>query len=112
MATPPVPSIGMILGDLASRRIRANSTGGMLIRTWNASAITTSSAGGIGGFIETIFNGAVRFGNFLISVLSSAISCSFTKLWGWIVGGVQYIYNFDWQMSDTAIDKQIEGLWN
>jgi hypothetical protein len=25
---------------------------------------------------------------------------------------VQFIYNFDWQMSDTAIDKQIEGLWN
>jgi hypothetical protein len=99
----------MVLRDLASRRIRANSTGGALIRTWSASAITTSGSGGI---IETIFNGAIRFGNFLISAISSAISFSFTKLWGWIVGGVQFIYNFDWQMSDTAIDKQIEGLWN
>ena len=106
---PPVPRIGMILRDLASRRIRANSTGGSLIRTWNASAIVTTNNG---GFIETIVNGAVRFGNFLISAISSAISFSFTKLWSWIVGGVQFIYNFDWNISDTAIDKQIEGLWN
>jgi hypothetical protein len=110
MATAaPVPKIGMILKDLASRKIRSSSTGGQLIRTWNASAVTTTSNG---GFIETVINGAVRFGNFLISAISSAISFSFTKLWGWIVGGVQFIYNFDWQMSDTAIDKQVEGLWN
>jgi len=107
--TAPVPRIGMVLKDLASRRIRANSTGGLLIRTWSASAITTTSNGGL---LDTIFNGAVRFGNFLISAISSAISFSFTKLWGWIVGGIQFIYNFDWNMSDTAIDKQIEGLWN
>lgn len=109
MTTATPPPIGMVLRDLASRRIRANSTGGMLIRTWSASAIQAS---GSGGLLETIFNGAVRFGNFLISAISSAISFSFTKLWSWIVGGVQFIYNFDWQMSDTAIDKQVEGLWN
>jgi hypothetical protein len=99
----------MVLRNLGSRRIRANATSGNLIRTWSASAITTTSSGGI---VQTIFNGAVRFGNFLISAISSAISFSFTKLWGWVVGGVQFIYNFDWQMSDTAIDKQVEGLWN
>jgi hypothetical protein len=59
--TAPVPRIGLILKDLASRRIRANSTGGQLIRTWSASAITTTSNGGL---LDTIFNGAVRFGNF------------------------------------------------
>ncbi|MEG4944638.1 hypothetical protein [Microcoleus sp. F4-D5] len=104
-----IPKIGMILKDLASRKIRSSSTGGNLIRTWSASSITTSSNG---GFLETIINGAVRFGNFLISAITSAISFSFTKLWSWIVGGVQFLYNFDWNMSDTAIDKQIEGLWN
>ena len=109
MTTTPVPRIGLILRDLASRRIRANSTGGQLIRSWSASAITTT---GSNGLLETIFNGAVRFGNFLISAISSAISFSFTKLWSWIVGGVQFIYNFDWNISDTAIDKQVEGLWN
>jgi len=109
MTTTPVPRIGMILRDLASRRIRATSTGGNLIRSWNASAIVTTNNGGL---VETIINGAVRFGNFLISAISSAISFSFTKLWSWIVGGIQYIYNFDWNISDTAIDKQIEGLWN
>lgn len=27
------------------------------------------------------------------------------------MGGVQFIYNFNWNISDTAIDKQIQGLW-
>jgi hypothetical protein len=109
MATAPTPKISMILRELASRKIRESSTGGNLIRTWSASAITTS---GSGNFLETIVNGALRFGNFLISGIVSLISFSFTKLWSWIVSGVQFIYNFDWNISDTAIDKQIEGLWN
>lgn len=108
--TAPAPKISMILRELASRKIRESSTGGKLIRTWSASATTTTS--GNGGFIETIVNGALRFGNFLISGIVSLISFSFTKLWSWIVSGVQFIYNFDWNISDTAIDKQIEGLWN
>jgi hypothetical protein len=107
--TTPTPKIGMILGELASRKFRESSTGGNLIRTWTASATTTSSSGGL---LETIFNGALRFGNFLISGITSLISFSFTKLWSWIVSSVQFIYNFDWNITDTAIDKQIEGLWN
>jgi len=109
-ATAPTPKIGMILRELASRKIRSSSTGGNLIRTWSASASTTTS--GNGGILETIINGALRFGNFLISGVVNLISFSFTKLWSWIVSGVQFIYNFDWNISDTAIDKQIEGLWN
>lgn len=108
--TEPTPKIGMILRELASRKIRSSSTGGNLIRTWSASATTTTLSNG--GILETIINGALRFGNFLISGVVSLISFSFTKLWSWIVSGVQFIYNFDWNISDTAIDKQIEGLWN
>ena len=109
MATPPAPKIGMILRELASRKIRESSTGGNLIRTWSASASTTTQSG---GFLENIINGALRFGNFLISGVVSLISFSFTKLWSWIVSATQFIYNFDWNISDTAIDKQIEGLWD
>ncbi|NQE38360.1 hypothetical protein [Microcoleus asticus] len=84
MATAaPQPKIGMILRELASRKIRSSSTGGNLIRTWSSSALTTSQ--GSGGFLETIINGALRFGNFLISGVVSLISFSFTKLWSWIV---------------------------
>lgn len=107
--TAPTPKIGMILRELGSRKFRESSTGGNLIRTWSASATTTSGGSGL---LETIFNGALRFGNFLISGIASLVSFSFTKLWSWIVSGVQFIYNFDWNISDTAIDKQIEGLWN
>ena len=108
--TAPTPKIGMILRDLASRKFRSSSTGGNLIRTWSASATATTP--GNGGILETVINGALRFGNFLISGVVSLISFSFTKLWSWIVSATQFIYNFDWNISDTAIDKQIEGLWN
>jgi hypothetical protein len=77
--TAPTPKIGMILRELASRKIRSSSTGGNLIRTWSASATTTQSNNG--GILETIINGALRFGNFLISGVVSLISFSFTKLW-------------------------------
>ncbi len=108
--TAPIPKIGMILRELASRKIRSSSTGGQLIRTWSASAtMTTPSSGGL---VVTIINGALRFGNFLISGVISLISFSFTKLWSWIVSTTQFIYNFDWNISDTAIDKQIEELWD
>ncbi|TAG73301.1 MAG: hypothetical protein EAZ23_10865 [Oscillatoriales cyanobacterium] len=40
------------------------------------------------------------------------ISGIWTKLWSWIVGGVQFIANFNWNISDESIDKQIEGLWD
>lgn len=100
----------MILRELGSRKFRESATGGALIRTWNSSAI--SQQNNSGGFLETIVNGALRFGNFLISGAISLISFSFTKLWSWIVQGVQFVYNFDWQISDTAIDKQIKGLWD
>jgi hypothetical protein len=46
--TEPTPKIGMILRELASRKIRSSSTGGQLIRTWSASAtMTTPSNGGL-----------------------------------------------------------------
>jgi len=107
--TPATPKIGMILRELASRKIRSSSTGGNLIRTWSANAsITTPSSGGL---VVTIINGALQFGNFLISGVISLISFSFTKLWSWIVSATQFIYNFNWNISDTAIDKQIAGLW-
>jgi hypothetical protein len=100
----------MILRELGSRKIRESSTGGQLIRIWNSSAVSQQQNSG--GFLESIVNGALRFGNFLISGAISLISFSFTKLWTWIVQGVQFVYNFNWQISDEAIDKQIEGLWN
>ncbi|MEG4323675.1 MULTISPECIES: hypothetical protein, partial [unclassified Microcoleus] len=109
-ATPaPIPKIGMILRELGSRKFRESSTGGAMIRSWSSSATNSSSNK---GFLETIVDGALRFGNFLISGAISLISFSFTKLWSWIVSGVQFIYNFNWNISDTAIDKQIEGLGN
>jgi hypothetical protein len=56
--------IGLVLGDLASRKIRETSTGGALIRTWSTSPTVSSSNK---GFLENLWDGASRFVGFLIS---------------------------------------------
>lgn len=104
-----VKKIGLVLRDLASRKMRESSTGGNIIRTWSASATTSSQDK---GFLESIWDGATRFVGFLVSGVVQLISFSWTKLWSWIVGGTQFIANFNWNISDESIDKQIEGLWN
>ncbi|WP_293355932.1 MULTISPECIES: hypothetical protein [unclassified Microcoleus] len=104
-----VKKIGLVLRDLASRKMRESSTGGNIIRTWSASATTTSQDKGL---LESIWDGATRFVGFLVSGVVQLISFSWTKLWSWIVGGTQFIANFNWNISDEAIDKQIQGLWD
>lgn len=104
-----IKKIGLVLRDLASRKMRESSTGGSIIRTWSASATTSNQDK---GFLEKIWDGATRFVGFLVSGVVQLISFSWTKLWSWIVGGVQFVANFNWNISDEAIDKQIEGLWN
>jgi hypothetical protein len=104
-----IEKIGLVLRDLGSRKIRESSTGGALIRTWSATATTSSDNK---GFLENLWDGASRFVGFLISGAISLLSFSWTKLWGWIVGGVTFIANFDWNITDEDINKQIEGLWD
>ncbi|TAE66371.1 MAG: hypothetical protein EAZ86_20580 [Oscillatoriales cyanobacterium] len=104
-----IKKFGLVLRDLPSRKMRESSTGGNIIRTWSASATTTSQDK---GFLESIWDGATRFVGFLVSGVVQLISFSWTKLWSWIVGGVQFIANFNWNISDESIDKQIEGLWD
>jgi hypothetical protein len=48
----------------------------------------------------------------LVSGAVQLLSFSWTKLWGWIVGGVTFITNFNWNITDEDINQQIEGLWN
>jgi hypothetical protein len=104
-----IKKIGLVLGDLASRKIRETSTGGALIRTWATSPTVSSSNK---GFLESLWDGASRFVGFLISGAVQLLSFSWTKLWGWIVGGVTFITNFNWNITDEDINQQIEGLWN
>ena len=104
-----IEKIGLVLGDLASRKIRESSTGGTLIRAWSTNPTTNSDDK---GFLENLWDGGSRFIGFLVSGAVQLLSFSWTKLWSWIVGGVTFITNFNWNVSDEDISKQIEGLWN
>ncbi|MCC3504276.1 MAG: hypothetical protein JGK23_15835 [Microcoleus sp. PH2017_19_SFW_U_A] len=60
-----IKKFGLVLRDLPSRKMRESSTGGNIIRTWSASATTTSQDK---GFLESIWDGATRFVGFLVSL--------------------------------------------
>ena len=102
------------LANSASRIVRREVTGGRITRFFNSESRLSSGNEG-GGFLGTIANWAGKFVGFIGNVLGAIlkfIGFSFTKVWSWIVGGVQFIYNFDWNITDQAIDNQINNLWN
>lgn len=61
-----------------------------------------------GGIIGWLWEG----GKQLVSIVGDAIkliSFSLSTIWGLITSTVQYIWNFDWNMTDEAIDGQIKA---
>lgn len=101
------------LANSPSRIVRRQATGGRITRIFNAESRLRSGEGG--GFLGIAANWGGKFLGFIGNVLGGIlkfIGFSFTKLWSWIVGGVQFIYNFNWNITDQEIDNQINNLWN
>lgn len=64
-----------------------------------------------GGFLGWLWNAGTRFLGSLLQEAFKLLSFSFTALWGLFVSTTQFIWNFNWQMSDTEIDNQIKSRW-
>lgn len=48
----------------------------------------------------------------LIGNFFNLVGIGFSALWSIFTTTAQYIYRFDWNMSDTQIDQQIQNSWN
>jgi hypothetical protein len=89
-----------------------------------AGGLRTIAAGGLpaeeqqqeGGLVSRFFNAAGRFAGFLVKNIfqgvGGLIQWSWTALWGGIVSASMFLYNFNWNISDAALDQQIQGQWN
>lgn len=102
-------ALALQIANLASRATRLASTQGQSIRRV-ATTATAREDDGEGGFFD-IFNGALKFGASLLSTVMGGLSFlafSFSKLWGQVVGGALFLWNFNWNITDKQIDEQIK----
>ncbi|MGL5082455.1 MAG: hypothetical protein ACRC8A_13300 [Microcoleaceae cyanobacterium] len=94
---------------LSSRVVRATVTGNARgVRQLQRSTGGKLAQGGKSG---GIFKGLGNFISRVLKQVAGGISWSFTTLWNWISGAVSALWNFNWDISDTTIDTQIQAMW-
>lgn len=98
------------IGSLASRVTRLAATGNQSVRRIAVNASATESDGD-GGFLN-IFDSALKFGSSLLgsvfNLIGGAFKFSWSALWGTVTKTALFLINFNWNISDTAIDEQIK----
>lgn len=103
-------AISLTLASMASRVVRTASTQGENIRRIATSG-SAQQDDGAGGFFD-IVSGAFKFGASLLSAVWKGlgfIGFSFSALFGQIQRGTLFIWNFNWNISDTQINEQIKS---
>ncbi len=89
--------------ELISRKIRA-TVANKGVRTF--SAIQSARRNKQGGILGWLWNAANIFKGILGDIFN-LLGITFSTLWGLFVSTAQYIWNFDWQITDKTIDQQI-----
>lgn len=99
------------LSDLSSRAIRVASAGNQGIR--RIAAVGTTDNSDDDGVLTSVYNAIERFGQSLmrsaLTVLGGIFTFSWSKFWASLTGGVRFLLNFNWNISDTEIDTQIKA---
>ncbi len=102
-------AISLTLASMASRAVRTASTQGENVRRI-ATTGTAREDDGEGGFFD-IASGALKFGASLLSAVWKGlgfIGFSFSALYSQLQRGVLFIWNFNWNTSDAALNEQIK----
>jgi hypothetical protein len=78
-----------------STQVIKNKNGGILGYLWN----------GLTGFIGSLFTGVFQ-------TLVSGIQWSFTALWSGLIAAKQFIWNFNWNVTDAELDKTMSTAFD
>lgn len=102
----------IIKGALESRTIRKAivSTGVRVIKAQDIQQSTQQDNNS--NILSVFFDWGKRLVGFIVSNLASAIQWTATAIWGTIVSTAQYIWHFNWNISDQELDQQVRGTWN
>lgn len=96
--------ITLLKSALPSRSVR-NAIG---LRTFTPSLSQEQKSGNI---IQRVVGGAFRLGKFLLAPLFNFAAFSLSSLWGLIVQARNFIWTFNWNVSDTDLDRQARARW-
>lgn len=86
--------------DLASRAFRQKATGGNRRSISSVLTPITKEDKSFWGFLNSLVGGVWQ-------ALTAGISWSLTNVLGVIVGSIQAVYNFNWNITDKEINEQI-----
>lgn len=98
----------MINKEPDSRTVRAN-VGERKIKPIQSKDESTS---GNNNFIDWVWNGAKRLGNFICEKVGSFFQWGASIIWGVISSALVSLWNFNWNASDESIDASIKSQWN
>ncbi|HIK27956.1 MAG: hypothetical protein N3E45_17115 [Oscillatoriaceae bacterium SKW80] len=94
--------------DLISRKIRA-AVANRGVRTF--AAIQSAKRDKDGGILGWLWNAGKIFAG-IIGDVFNLLGIGIATLWGLFVSTAQYLWNFDWQITDKSIDEQIQNSFN
>lgn len=99
------------ISDLSSRATRLASTTNSGIRRIAATANTSSNDDE--GALTSVYNAINKFGASLmkkaLTVLGNIFTFSWSKFWASFTGGVRFLLNFNFNITDTELDAQIKA---
>ncbi len=103
----------ILSSELVSRTVRSQvSENG--IRTIETS-LDRPTRNDSGNIVDWVFDAGKNLVGFIMGSVGKvfqAFSFSATALFSFFVQVVQFVYNFDWNISDAAIDAQVKTLYN
>lgn len=62
------------------------------------------------GFFRRIWDATKRFGGWLIGIGKAILTLDLSQVWGAVVAVSDFIWNFNWNISDKSLEQQIKGL--
>lgn len=99
----------IVLNQLRSRVTRRSlTTNGIRLITNNSTDITNTQGDNAGNAIWEFITGVGGFIGWAISKINSLGNFSVSTIWSGITGGIQKIYNFNWNYTDSQIDTQLK----
>lgn len=108
-------TININLADLGSRIVRKEVVPGgvrrIALREYTRTEEDDNSGGVIGKIVRFVVNGAARLVGFLCGIIFNGLGWAASKIWGVIVSTTSFIWNFDWNKSDEAMNAELEAQW-
>lgn len=97
----------LVAENLFSRAVRSE-IGTRVIESFEL-AQESSSAGGVVGALQYVWSGFTSLVGFIIQNIPGVANFAWSLFWTYVIQPVQYIWNFDWNATDSQLDANLKG---